>query len=42
MSRSAIRRRLYLIPFTVTIGEHERDPDLADKLKVKYPGILPW
>jgi putative DNA primase/helicase len=38
----AIRRRLHLIPFTVTIGEQERDPNLADKLKVEYPGILQW
>jgi putative DNA primase/helicase len=38
----AIRRRLHLIPFTVTIGEQERDPDLADKLKTEYRGILQW
>ncbi len=38
----AIRRRLQLIPFTVTIGEQERDPDLAEKLKTEYPGILRW
>jgi putative DNA primase/helicase len=38
----AIRRRLHLIPFTVTIGEQERDPDLAEKLKEEYPGILQW
>jgi putative DNA primase/helicase len=38
----AIRRRLHLIPFTVTIGEQERDPDLAEKLKAEYPGILRW
>ena len=38
----AIRRRLHLIPFTVTIGEQERDPDLAEKLKTEYPGILQW
>jgi len=38
----AIRRRLYLIPFTVTIDERERDPDLAEKLKAEYPGILRW
>lgn len=38
----AIRRRLHLIPFTVTIGEQERDPDLCEKLKTEYPGILKW
>jgi putative DNA primase/helicase len=38
----AIRRRLHLIPFTVTIGEQERDPDLAEELKAEYPGILQW
>jgi putative DNA primase/helicase len=38
----AIRRRLHLIPFTVTIGEQERDADLAEKLKTEYPGILQW
>jgi putative DNA primase/helicase len=38
----AIRRRLHLIPFTVTIPPKDRDPDLADKLKVEWPGILQW
>jgi putative DNA primase/helicase len=38
----AIRRRLHLIPFTVTIDEQERDPDLAEKLKAEYSGILQW
>lgn len=38
----AIRRRLHLIPFTVTIGEKERDPQLAEKLKAEYSGILQW
>jgi len=38
----AMRRRLHLIPFTVTIGEQERDPDLAAKLKAEYSGILRW
>ena len=37
----AIRRRFHLIPFTVTIPD-ERDPDLADKLKVEWPAILAW
>jgi putative DNA primase/helicase len=38
----AIRRRLHLIPFTVTIPENERDPRLAEKLKAEYPAILWW
>jgi putative DNA primase/helicase len=38
----AIRRRLHLIPFTITIREKERDPNLAEKLKEEYPGILKW
>jgi putative DNA primase/helicase len=38
----AMRRRLYLIPFTVTIAESERDPALAEKLTGEYPGILRW
>jgi len=38
----AIRRRLHLIPFAVTIGDQERDPDLAEKLKAEYSGILQW
>jgi putative DNA primase/helicase len=38
----AIKRRLKLLPFTVTIPTHERDPDLVDKLKREWPGILDW
>ncbi len=38
----AIRRRFNLIPFTVTIPPAERDPDLAEKLKEEWPGILAW
>jgi len=38
----AIRRRLHLVPFTVTIPEHERDPELGEKLKAESPGILQW
>jgi putative DNA primase/helicase len=38
----AIRRRLYLVPFTVTIPAEERDPDLAEKLKAEWPAILRW
>lgn len=35
-------RRVHLIPFTVTIPEAERDPDLRAKLRAELPGILRW
>jgi P4 family phage/plasmid primase-like protien len=38
----ATRRRVHLIPFTVTIPEAERDPKLPEKLKAEYPAILGW
>lgn len=38
----AIWRRLRLIPFTVTIPEEDRDPDLGPKLKDELSGILNW
>jgi putative DNA primase/helicase len=38
----AMRRRFNLIPFTVTIPKHERDPALQEKLKAEWPGILQW
>jgi putative DNA primase/helicase len=38
----AIRRRMNLIPFTVTIPKDKRDPDLADKLKSEWSAILKW
>jgi putative DNA primase/helicase len=38
----AIRRRFNLIPFTITIPAEERDPDLVEKLKAEWPGILAW
>jgi putative DNA primase/helicase len=38
----ATRRRLHLVPFTVTIPKAERDPDLFEKLKAQWPGILRW
>lgn len=38
----AIRRRLYLIPFTVTIDASRRDPYLYAKLRDEMPGILQW
>lgn len=37
-----IWRRIRLIPFTVTIAENERDPDLPNKLRAELPGILAW
>jgi putative DNA primase/helicase len=38
----AIRRRLKLLPFTVTIPESERDLGLADTLHDEWGGILQW
>jgi putative DNA primase/helicase len=38
----AMRRRLNLIPFNVTIPKANRDPCLAEKLKAEWPGILTW
>jgi putative DNA primase/helicase len=38
----AISRRIHLVPFTVTIPPEQRDPELADKLKAEWPGILSW
>ena len=38
----AIRRRMNLLPFTVTISAADRDPDLPDKLRAEWPGILAW
>ncbi|TIL84754.1 MAG: hypothetical protein E5Y73_31660 [Mesorhizobium sp.] len=38
----AIRRRLHLVPFSVTIPAAERDPQLKDKLRPEWPAILDW
>jgi putative DNA primase/helicase len=38
----AMRRRMNLIPFLVTIAEKARDKDLIEKLKPEWPGILRW
>ena len=38
----AMRRRVNMIPFVVTIPPDERDPQLAKKLKAEWPGILQW
>lgn len=37
-----IWRRIRLVPFVVTIPEHERDPNLLDALRAELPGILNW
>jgi putative DNA primase/helicase len=38
----AMRRRLHLIPFTVTIPPHARDHELPKKLLAEADGILAW
>jgi putative DNA primase/helicase len=38
----SIRRRFHLIPFAVTIPPDQRDPELTEKLKEEWPGILAW
>ena len=38
----AIRRRLHLVPFTVTIPRGERDLKLSQKLRAEWPQILYW
>jgi putative DNA primase/helicase len=38
----AIRRRMHLIPFTITIPEPERDTQLFEKLKPEWDAILKW
>jgi putative DNA primase/helicase len=38
----AMKRRVSLIPFLVTIPREERDPNLFTKLKAEWPGILKW
>jgi len=35
-------RRMRVIPFDVVIPENERDPELSDKLRAEWPGILAW
>jgi len=39
---NGIRRRLNLIPFTVTFSGENRDRLLPEKLKAELPGILNW
>ena len=38
----AMKRRLHLVPFTVTIPESQRDRNLTDKLLQERDGILAW
>lgn len=38
----AMRRRLHLVPFTVTIPPERRDKNLANKLLLERDGILAW
>ncbi|WP_165802821.1 phage/plasmid primase, P4 family [Pelagivirga sediminicola] len=38
----AIRARVVLVPFLVTIPAERRDKDLPDKLKAEAPAILRW
>ena len=38
----AMRRRIQMIPFNVTIPEAQRDKDLGEKLKAEWPAILRW
>ena len=38
----AIWRRIRLVPFEVTIGEDEKDPELPAKLAAERSGILRW
>ena len=35
-------RRLFLVPFTVTIPESERNPHLLEELRAEHAGILSW
>lgn len=38
----AIKRRIHLVPFTVTIPAEERDKHLLEKLQAEWPQILRW
>lgn len=38
----AIRRRLHLVPFVVTIPDEEQDAELSHKLEAEWPQILAW
>ena len=38
----AIWRRNHMVPFTITIPPEDRDPRLAEKLRLELPGVLNW
>jgi putative DNA primase/helicase len=38
----AMRRRMHLIPFTITVPPEKRDPLLTEKLLSERDGILAW
>lgn len=38
----AIRRRILLVPFVVTVPLAERDPELREQLRAEWPQILNW
>lgn len=38
----AVKRRIHMIPFEVTIPEKERDLTLDEQLRAELPGILAW
>jgi P4 family phage/plasmid primase-like protien len=38
----AIRRRLLLFPFLITVPKRKRDPELSAKLQPEWPAILRW
>lgn len=39
---NAVWRRIRLIPFNVTIPPERQDPQLTNKLRTEWPGILAW
>lgn len=38
----AMKARIHLVPFEVTIPPEERDPNLLEKLRAEWPQILGW
>lgn len=42
LSQAIIKRRLHLIPFTVTIPPEKRDAQFTEKLLAERNGILAW
>ena len=39
---TALWRRIRVLPFSVEISKSNCDPDLSEKLKAEWPGILAW